>query len=263
MLVDSHCHLDKLDLTPYGGSLDQALKAAEEKGVKCILCVCVDIHHAADVLSIAKRYPFIFASFGIHPSEPMEREWEVNEIVAQAQAKEIVAIGETGLDYYHSNGAEDAQRERFRRHIRAARELNKPLIIHTRQAQEDTLAIMKEERAQEVGGVMHCFTETSEMALRAIDLGFYISFSGIITFKNAQALRDVVVDVPLDRLLIETDAPYLAPMPYRGKPNEPQYVYYVAQEVARLKQCSLESIAEQTTQNFFQLFKGAVLPNFC
>lgn len=254
MLVDSHCHLDKLDLTPYQGNFDALLQAAKDKGVGYILCVCIDLNNAHDVLEIAKKYPFISASFGIHPSELMEKEWGAKEIVQAAQAKEIVAIGETGLDYYHLQDEGEWQRDRFRQHIRAARELKKPLIVHTRQAQEDTIRIMQEEKAYEVGGVMHCFTETSDMAKQAMDLGFYISFSGIITFKNAQALREVATAVPLDRILIETDAPYLAPVPYRGKPNEPQYVYYVAEEMAKIKGVSFDTAAKQTTENFFQLF---------
>jgi len=255
VLVDSHCHLDQLDLTPYGGELALALQAASQAQVKAMLCVCIDMNNAQAVLAIAKKYPSIWASFGVHPSEKMATELTVDEIVAQAQDEKIVAIGETGLDYYHLKDEGDWQRTRFRRHILAARELQKPLIIHTRQAQVDTVNIMKAEKAEMVGGVMHCFTESLEMAKQAIALGFYISFSGIITFKNAQALRDVVLEVPLDRILIETDAPYLAPMPYRGKPNEPRYVCYVAEEIARLKQISVAQVAKQTTANFEALFK--------
>lgn len=254
MLIDSHCHLDQLDLTPYSGDLDLALEAAKVKGVGHILCVCIDLNNAKAVLDIAKKYPNITASFGMHPNEKMLSELTVKEIISYAKDKKIVAIGETGLDYYRLEDDGDWQRERFRRHIRAARELNKPLIIHTRQAQEDTLKIMQEENAQEVGGVMHCFTESAEFAKRAMELGFFISFSGIVTFKNALALRQVVSEVPIERMLIETDAPYLAPVPFRGKPNEPQYVYYVAEEVAALKNMTFLDVAQKTTENFFKCF---------
>lgn len=257
MLVDSHCHLDQLDLTPYANDLAQVLKVADEQTIKYILCVCIDLNNAKQVLEIAKKYKNISASFGVHPCEHGGPGLDAKAIIQHAQAPEIVAIGETGLDYYHVKDDASWQREQFRQHIRAARELNKPLIIHTREAQADTIKIMQEENAQEVGGVMHCFTETSEMAKQAIDLGFYISFSGIITFKNAIALRQVVADVDLSRILIETDAPYLAPMPYRGKPNYPQYVYHVAEEVAKIKQVSFDEVARQTTANFFKLFSQA------
>ena len=259
MLVDSHCHLDCLDLTPYDGKLALAIHAAREKSVNFILCVCVDLENAKTVLEIAKQHETVWASFGIHPNEKMEKEIEKEMIIEYAQDKKIVAIGETGLDYYRLEGEGDIMQERFRRHIQAARELKKPLIIHTRQAQEDTIKIMKEEKAQEVGGVMHCFTESMSMAQAAMDMGFYISFSGIITFKNAASLREVVAATPLERLLIETDAPYLAPEPYRGKSNEPQYVYYVAEAVAKIKNISFAKVANQTTKNFFSLFKDCGL----
>lgn len=257
MYIDSHCHLDQLDLSSYEGKIENLLRATWEKGIEHILCVCIDLNNADAVLNIAKNSSRISASFGIHPSELMSEELSVEAMVARSQDRKIVAIGETGLDYYHLEGDGEWQRERFRRHIRAARELNKPLIIHTRQAQDDTLKIMQEENAQEVGGVMHCFTESTEFAQHAMELGFFISFSGIITFKNAEALREVVKAVPLDRILIETDAPYLAPVPFRGKPNFPAYVAHVAEEVASLKNISCADVASVTKHNFYQCFPRA------
>lgn len=257
MLVDSHCHLTMLDLEPFQGDLRPVLKLANNHQVNYLLCVCTDLSNAQQVVAVAKQFPNIAASFGVHPCEALTDVLAAKEIVKYASAPEVVAIGETGLDYYHAAGDGATQREQFRQHIRAARELNKPLIIHTRQAQEDTLKILQAEKAGEVGGVMHCFTESTEMALQAMELGFYISFSGIITFKNAVALRQVVADVGIERILVETDSPYLAPMPYRGKSNLPHYVHFVAEEVAKIKQLPFETVAEQTTQNFFNLFKQA------
>jgi TatD DNase family protein len=258
MLVDSHCHLDQLDLAPYQGQLAGALQAAKEQGIGHILCVCIDLPHFPDVLTITKQYPDITATLGLHPNEIVTQEPTVDELVKLGQDPKIVGIGETGLDYYRTQG-EDIhwQQQRFCTHIAAAKQLKKPLIVHSRQAREDTITLLKSEGADEIGGVLHCFTEDWEMAKRALDLNFYISFSGIITFRNAQALREVAVKVPLDRLLIETDAPYLAPEPYRGKPNEPRYVRYVARHLADLKKLPFEILAEQTTQNFFNLFSLA------
>jgi len=253
-LVDSHCHLDRLDLTPYAGDLSGALVAAAANDVSHMLCVCIDLEHLEDVLTIARQYPQVSASVGVHPNEQEGHEPSVEELVSLAQAKEVVAIGETGLDYFRSNGDLDWQRERFRRHITAARHIQKPLIIHMREATNDTLQLMREEKASDAGGVMHCFAEDWDAAKQALDIGFYISFSGIVTFKNALALKEVAQKVPLDRMLVETDSPYLAPVPHRGKANQPAYVKFVAEHIAELRNTSYEDIAQATTQNYFKLF---------
>jgi len=254
MIIDSHCHLDQLDLTAYNGNLDAAINAAKVKGVEHILNVCIDMENFPAVLSIAEQYDHVTASVGLHPNEQGGHDPSIDELVKLATHEKVVAIGETGLDYYRSEGAVEWQRERFRRHIAAAKQLKKPLIIHTRQAREDTIKIMQEEKVADIGGVMHCFSETWEMAQQAIELGFYISFSGIVTFKNARELHEVAIKTPLENMLIETDAPYLAPVPYRGKSNEPAYVHYVAERIAELKQVPYEKVAQQTTDNFYQLF---------
>ncbi len=255
MLVDSHCHLDRLDLTNHDGNLSSVLAAAKKVGVNHILCVSIDKENASQVVEIAENYPDVSASVGVHPNEEADLDFTYNELITKAAHKRVVAIGETGLDYYRSTGDLTWQKERFRRHIRAAKQTQKPLIVHTRDAREDTLRILREEKADEVGGVLHCFTENWEMAQQAIALNFYISFSGIITFQNATELREVAKRVPMNKLLIETDAPYLAPVPYRGKPNEPAYVYHVAVALAQLHQVTLEEMAKNTTENFFNLFK--------
>ena len=257
MLIDSHCHLDQLDLTAYHGDLTLALNAAYAKDVKYILCVCIDLNNYPQVLKIAQTYQNIGASFGLHPNEKIADEPDLKRLIELASVPEVIAIGETGLDYYRLEDNGDNQRERFRRHIRAARELNKPLIVHSRLAPEDTIKILREENAAEVGGVLHCFTENLAMAQQAIELNFYISFSGIITFKNAVQVQAVAQALPLECLLIETDAPYLAPVPFRGKSNEPAYVYYVAEYLANLHGRSLNAIADHMTHNFFKLFKLA------
>ncbi len=253
-LVDSHCHLDRLDLEPFDGQLANALQAASEQGVGHMLCVCIDLEHLDDVLKPAREFDFVSASVGVHPNETDGREPGVEELVKLADDEQIVAIGETGLDYFRSEGDLEWQRDRFRNHIAAAKETGKPLIIHMRDAAEDTLRILKEEKADEVGGVMHCFTENREVANKALDLNFMISFSGIVTFNSAKELKEVAKMVPADRMLVETDSPYLAPVPYRGKSNQPAYVRQVAEHVAELRQSSLEEIARQTTANYFSLF---------
>lgn len=250
MLIDSHCHLDCLE-----GDLDSILKAAHDKGVQRFLCVCIDLVHFPNVIAVAEKYEQVWATLGLHPTEQIEDEPTVEQLIALADHPKVIGIGETGLDYYRCEGDTEWQRERFRNHIRAAKTLKKPLIIHSRMAPEDTIRILKEEQADTIGGVMHCFTENWETAQAAIDLGFYISFSGIITFSNAKALHEVALKVPLESLLIETDSPYLAPVPYRGKPNEPAYVYYVAEGLAALKGVSFETIATHTTENFCRLFR--------
>ena len=252
MVVDSHCHLDFPELA---GRVDEALALMRENGVTHALCVSVTLQEFPQVRALAERYPHLCASVGVHPDYADVPVVTEQELVAFAAHPRIVAIGETGLDHYRIKGGSDWQRERFRTHIRAARRCGKPLIIHMRDAAEDTLRIMREEGASEVGGVMHCFTGSWEVAQAAIGLGFWISFSGIVTFKNAAALREVARRVPLERMLIETDAPFLAPVPYRGKTNEPGLVKYVAEEIARLRQVSLEEVAAATSANFFRLFK--------
>jgi TatD DNase family protein len=252
MLVDSHCHLNFPELA---GDLEGVLARMAENDVTHALCVSVTLEEFPAVLEIAMRHRHIHASVGIHPDSQGVREAATDELVRLANHPRIVAIGETGLDYYRLKENLDWQRERFRRHIRAARTCGKALIIHTRDAAADTLRIMREEGAGQVGGVMHCFTESWETAAAALDLGFYISFSGIVTFKNARALKEVAQKVPLDRLLIETDSPYLAPVPYRGKVNEPAYVKHVAEEIARLRGLAFSDIARTTSRNFFDLFR--------
>jgi len=257
LLVDSHCHLDRLDLTPFDGELDAALDNARQHGVGHMLCVCIDLEHFPDVLSPARAHDNIFASVGVHPNEREGREPDVETLVSLADDPDVIAIGETGLDYFRSEGDLDWQRERFYTHIRAARQSGKPLIIHMREATADTLQIMREADAGQAGGVMHCFAEDWDAARAALDMDFYISFSGIVTFKNANTLKEVAKQVPLERMLVETDSPYLAPTPFRGKSNQPAYVKYVAEHIAELRGTSLEAISEATTENFFRLFRAA------
>jgi len=254
MLVDSHCHLNFPELVQ---NMDQVLESMRSHQVGHALCVSVTLDKFPEVLAIAEQYPNIYASVGVHPDYEDIQEPTVDGLVRLADHERVVAIGETGLDYFRLTGDLEWQRERFRTHIRAAKATGKPLIIHTRNAAEDTLRIMQEEGADEVGGVMHCFTESWEVAQAAIAMGFYISFSGIVTFKNAQSLKDVAQKVPLDKILVETDSPYLAPIPFRGKTNQPAYVRHVAEEVARLRDVPLQQLIDATTANFFTLFKHA------
>jgi len=252
MLVDSHCHLD---FPEFAGKLDAVIAAMKENQVSHALCISVTLQDFPQVRAIAERFEHIYGSVGVHPDYPDVPEVGGEELVRLANHPKIVAIGETGLDYYRIKEDCEWQRQRFRTHIRAARRCGKPLVVHTRDAAADTLQIMREEEAGEVGGVMHCFTGDWESAQAAMDLGFYISFSGIVTFKNARALREVAKQVPLERMLVETDSPYLAPVPYRGKTNEPALVRYVAEEIARLRGTELAEVASKTTENFFNLFK--------
>jgi len=259
MLVDSHCHLDRLDLTAHGGSLETALDAARARGVGHFLCIGVSADNTATVKSLAERYVDVHCSVGVHPLdlEPGAApalDWLLHEL----NHPRVVAIGETGLDYHYEPEAAELQQQAFRLHLDAAKITGKPVIVHTREARSDTLALLRE-AALPQAGVLHCFTEDWEMAKAALDLGFYISLSGIVTFRNAEALREVARQVPAERLLVETDSPYLAPIPYRGKPNLPQYVREVADFLAGLRGVSFESLAEQTTANFYRLFPLAKL----
>jgi TatD DNase family protein len=250
MLVDSHCHFDLIEnMTP-----DALIAEANAQGVSHFLCVSVDKNNISTVINTANQFDTVFASVGIHPSSAENQELDIDTLCHYADNPKVIAIGETGLDYFHYQGDLTRQYARFRTHIRAAREIHKPLIIHNREATEDTLRILQEEKADEVGGIMHCFVENTEIAQRAIAMGFYISFSGIVTFKNAKILHTVAQQVPLDKILIETDSPFLAPVPHRGKVNHPVNVRYVAESIAQLRNVSVETIASATTENFFKLF---------
>jgi TatD DNase family protein len=251
VFVDSHCHLDFPELR---AELPQLLDAMRASAVTHALCIAVEMPAWPQVHALAAEHANLYASVGVHPDYLDTPEPSIDLLVAKSREPKIVAIGETGLDYYRLEGDLEWQRARFRTHIRAAREAGRPLVIHTRSSAADTLAIMRDERASECGGVMHCFTETWDVASAALDLGFHISFSGIVTFKNAVELKDVARRVPLERMLIETDSPYLAPVPYRGKRNQPAFVPHVAAEIARLRGVPVESVAAATSQNFFRLF---------
>ena len=257
MLIDSHCHLDRLKLEAYNGSLDLAVQAARDAGVEKMLCVGIDLDNAERVIGIAERYDGVYASVGVHPLEKEGSEPSVEQLVAFAQHHKVVAIGETGLDYYYASDTQTIQQRQFVTHLEAAKVCGLPVIIHSRDAREDTLALMKAHADVASAGVMHCFTESLEMAKAAMDMNFYISISGIVTFRNASALQDVVRKIPLERLLIETDSPYLAPVPYRGKSNEPKYLPSVARFVASLKGVSEDTLIQKTTENFFRLFPKA------
>ncbi|WP_370978831.1 TatD family hydrolase [Agaribacterium sp. ZY112] len=258
MLVDSHCHLDRLKLEAYGGDLTKALDAARERDISAMLCVCISEENKQAVLDIAAQHDDIFASVGVHPSDVNARIYSVEELVEWSKAPKVVALGESGLDYYYTKDSAQVQQQSFINHLQAGAQTNLPVIVHTREAKADTLALIKEHGATDSAGVLHCFTEDWEMAEKALDLGYYISLSGIVTFKNAENLREVAKKVPLERLLVETDSPYLAPVPYRGKPNEPKFVREVAQFIADHRGISLEALAEATTENFYNLFNRAV-----
>ena len=255
MFVDSHCHLSFPELR---ARIDDIRADMAEAGVDRALCICTTLEEFDDVHGLATRFDNFWSSVGVHPDNEDVREPSLNDLVALAARPKVVAIGETGLDYYRLNGRSIAdmewQRERFRVHIRAGRATKKPLVIHTRSASDDTLAVLRDEGGGESFGVFHCFTETMDVARAALDLGFMISFSGILTFKTAADLREVARFVPLDRCLIETDSPYLAPVPFRGKTNTPAWVPYVAKQIAELKSLSVEQVAEQTSSNFESLF---------
>lgn len=252
MLIDSHCHLDFPGLSE---QLPEVLAKMHENEVEAALCVSVTLEDFPKVLALAEQHSHLYASVGVHPDYQDIREPGIDELVELAKHPRILAIGETGLDYFRLSGDLEWQRERFRVHIRAARAAHKPLIIHTRSSAEDTLRVMREEGADQAGGVMHCFTESWAVAESALAMGFYISFSGIVTFKNAQELKTVAQRVPLDRLLVETDSPYLAPVPHRGKTNQPGWVRHVAEEIALLRGIPFSEVAKATTHNFKTLFK--------
>jgi len=250
--IDSHCHLNFPELAE---NISDVLAQMQHNDVVGALCVSVNLASFPQMLKLAEQYPNLYASVGVHPDYEGVEEPGVARLVELAQHPKVIAIGETGLDYFRLKGDLEWQRMRFRNHIRAARECGKPLIIHTREAAADTLRIMTEENAAGAGGVMHCFTETWEVAEAALAMGFYISFSGIVTFKNAKQLKDVAQRVPLERILLETDAPYLAPAPHRGKLNQPAYVKHVAEEIALLRGIDVNEVGQRTTENFERLFK--------
>lgn len=254
MLTDSHCHLDRIDLTPYDGNLTAALDAARERGIGQFLCIGVSLENRETVVDIARRYPDVVASVGVHPCDVESGTATVEQLVEWGGAPEVVGLGETGLDYHYAEQTAELQQESFALHLQAGAQAGLPVIVHTREAREDTLALIREHGSEEHAGVLHCFTENWDMASRALDMNYYISLSGIVTFKSAEALREVAKKVPLDRLLVETDSPYLAPVPHRGKSNEPKWVREVAEFVAELRGMPLEQLAEQTTENFYRLF---------
>lgn len=251
MFVDSHCHLDFPDLA---GNMPQILERMKANQVGQALCVSVNMPDWGHLISLVESHPELWASVGVHPDYEDTQEPTVEELISKSRHPRVVAIGETGLDYFRLTGDLEWQRERFRTHIRAACQAGLPLIIHTRSSAEDTLKIMREENAHEAGGVMHCFTETWEVAQASMDMGFYISFSGIVTFKSAASLQEVAQKMPLDRILIETDSPYLAPVPFRGKTNDPSLVIHVAEKIADLRGISLAEVEQATTENYFRLF---------
>jgi TatD DNase family protein len=255
MLIDSHCHLNLIDYAALGMNINAVVRAALDNDVLHMLCVGTNLKESEAVIRIAEQFPEVSASIGLHPNETVETEPTFDELVALAGHPKVIAIGETGLDYYRTEASQDWQHARFKTHIEVAKATKKPLIVHTRNARKDTLAILKAERANECGGVLHCFTEDWDTASAALDLDFYISFSGIVSFKNAIDLQAVAKKVPLDRILIETDSPWLAPIPYRGKINQPAYVKHVGEFLADLRGATFEEIAKQTTQNFYRLFK--------
>ena len=254
MLVDSHCHLDRLDLSNREGGLEAVISDAQARGISHLLTVAVDLDSSQSLIELTAKYDHIFSSVGVHPLQdealPLPT---VEQLVALVQQPKVIAVGETGLDNFYSADSFDWQYESFTRHLLAAQQIEKPVIVHTRDAREETIGLLKRYQSPSAG-VLHCFTETWEMAKAAMEFGFYISFSGIVTFKNASDLREVVKKIPLDRLLVETDSPWLAPVPYRGKQNEPKNVFEVAQCVADIKDISIEELAEITTHNFFTLF---------
>jgi TatD DNase family protein len=255
MLIDSHCHLNMLDLKPFGDDLSLVIDAATRVGVEKMLCIATNQKDLPEVLACANRFDNVYATVGMHPSDSKDNQLSKEELIILANKPKVVGIGETGLDYYYEESDRAIQQDSFRKHIQAAIELDLPVIIHSRNAPDDTLQILKEEGIEKCGAVLHCFTESWEMAKAALDMGLYISISGIVTFKNAHQVKDVASRVPMDRLLVETDSPFLAPMPYRGKSNYPAYVKDVAVFIAAMRGVAFEDFAKATTDNFYQLFK--------
>ncbi len=257
MLIDSHCHLDRIDLKPYQNDFGCFMQQVQNSKIEHLLCIAIDLEAYPAMLAMIADYPQISVSVGVHPNGHEGHDPSVDELITLGQNEKVIAIGETGLDYFRSEGDLGWQHQRFRNHIAAAKALRKPLVIHTREAGQDTLKILAEEGADEVGGIIHCFTENWEFAQKAMDLNFYISFSGIVTFNNATEIKEVAKKVPADRFLIETDSPYLAPVPFRGKTNYPLYVRHVAEHIAQLRGITFEEIAGLSTRNFYTLFNLA------
>ncbi|MFT5420447.1 MAG: TatD DNase family protein [Candidatus Endobugula sp.] len=257
MLIDSHCHLDRLKLDAYDNDLSAAIDAATARGIQQLLCVGISVNNREAVVDIAEKYPQVVSSVGIHPLDVKEGLATESDLLEWSQHPKVVALGESGLDYYYSQDDKLLQQESFVIHLQAAAKAQLPVIVHTRDAREDTLELINAHGSETSAGVLHCFTESWAMAKAAIEMNYMISISGIVTFKNAHELRDVVKQIPLDRLLVETDSPYLAPVPYRGKSNEPKYVREVAEYIAELRGVSLESLAATTTNNFYRLFPKA------
>jgi len=258
MFIDSHCHLDRIDLAPYNHDFAEFVEDAERQRVRHMLCIAIDLESYPAMRELVAPYENISLSVGVHPNATDGWEPSVEELLALAADDKVIAIGETGLDYFRSQGDLDWQHRRFKNHIQVAKTLKKPLIIHTREAGHDSLDVLKQEGADQVGGIIHCFTEDWAYAEKALDLNFYISFSGIVTFKNAVAIKEVAQKVPADRFLIETDSPYLAPVPFRGKPNYPTYVRYVAEHLAELRGTTVDEIARLSSENFYRLFSGSL-----
>ncbi|MEO0443895.1 MAG: TatD family hydrolase [Pseudomonadota bacterium] len=257
MLIDSHCHLDRLSLEKYDGDLSAAIHAAQQRDIQQLLCVGISINNRQAVISIAEQFDAVVCSVGVHPLDVKEGLASEDDLVTWSQHPKVVALGESGLDYYYSEDDKQLQQESFTIHLSAAKQVKLPVIVHTRDAREDTLNLIRDYGCQDSAGVLHCFTESWAMAKQAIEMNYMISISGIVTFRNASELRDVVKLIPLDRLLVETDSPYLAPVPYRGKPNEPQYVREVAEYIAQLKGLRFEELAKITSDNFYRLFAKA------
>lgn len=256
MFIDSHCHLDRIDLKDFDNSFDSLLSCITEGRVERMLCVSINLQDYPAMQQLVANQPQIDLSVGVHPCDTQDKSTQLQQLLELGADNKVVAIGETGLDYYYAKDSKQQQMDSFRLHLRAANQLNKPVIVHTRDAQQDTLDILREGKVEECGGVLHCFTESWEMARQALDMGMYISFSGIVTFKNAEALREVARQVPDDRFLIETDSPYLAPVPHRGKQNHPGWVGHVAECLAELRGSSVEQIAELSKLNYLRLIKS-------
>ena len=257
MLIDSHCHLDRIKLDAYNGDLAAAIAAAQERGIQQMLCIGISLANIQTVIDIAQAHAPVVASVGVHPCDVKEGAATEAQLLNWAAQPKVVALGETGLDYHYETESKELQHESFALHLRVGKQIGLPVVVHTREAKADTLALIKEHGSLEHAGVLHCFTEDWAMAKAALDLNYYISISGIVTFKNAEQIREVVRNMPLDRLLVETDSPYLAPVPYRGKSNEPKYVREVAQFIADLRGMPLEDLAAITTENFYRLFNKA------